>query len=67
MSNVKNQMSNVKCQRSIRLNFCHSVPPELLWSFFISAQTNKKKEKLKFLTNSNRSICCKGDPEKVIH
>ena len=28
-------MSNVKCQRSIRLNFCRSVPPELLRSFSI--------------------------------
>ena len=25
--------SNVKCQMSIRLNFCRSVPPELLRSF----------------------------------
>ena len=33
MSNVKNQMSNVRCQKSIRFNFCRSVPPELLRSF----------------------------------
>ena len=26
-------MSNVKCKMSIRLNFCRSVPPELLRSF----------------------------------
>ena len=27
-------LSNVKCQNSIRLNFCRSVPPKFLWSFF---------------------------------
>ena len=32
---VKYQMSNIKCQRSVRLNFCRSVPPELLRSFLI--------------------------------
>ena len=30
MSNVICHMSYVKCQMSIRLNFCRSVPPELL-------------------------------------
>ena len=34
MSNVDSPKSNVKCQMSIRLNFCQSVPPELLRSFF---------------------------------
>ena len=34
MSKIKCQMSNAKCQKSIRLNFCRSVPPELLQSFF---------------------------------
>ena len=36
MSNVKWQMSNIKCQMmSIRLNFCQSILPEFLQSFFI--------------------------------
>ena len=26
---------DVKCQKSIRLNFCRSVPPEFLRSFFL--------------------------------
>ena len=30
-------MSNVKCQRSMKFNFCRSVPPELLRSFFAFA------------------------------
>ena len=34
-SNVKFQMSNIKCQMSIRLNFCRSVPPEFLRSFLL--------------------------------
>ena len=34
MSNDICQMSDVKNQMSIRLNFCWSAPPELLWSFF---------------------------------
>ena len=33
MSNDKNQISNIKCQMSIKLILCRSVPPELLWSF----------------------------------
>ena len=33
MSNVKNEMSNVKYQMSIMLNFCRSRPPEFLRSF----------------------------------
>ena len=36
-SNVKCQISNVICQMSIRLNFCRSVPPELLRSFLSSS------------------------------
>ena len=35
--NVKNQMSNIKCQMSIGLNFCQSVPPEFLRSFLTIA------------------------------
>ena len=31
---LKCQMSNIKCQMPIRLNFCRSVPPEFLRSFF---------------------------------
>ena len=34
MSYVKRQMSKIKCKMLIKLNFCRSVPPELLWSFF---------------------------------
>ena len=34
MQNVKCQKSIVKCQKSIRLNFCRSVLPELLRSFY---------------------------------
>ena len=33
MSNAKYQMWDIKCQMSIRLNFCRSVPPEFLRSF----------------------------------
>ena len=36
MSKIKCLMSNIKCQISIKLNFCRSVPLELLQSFFIS-------------------------------
>ena len=32
-------MSKVKCKMSIMLNFCRSVPPELLRSFFSSKQS----------------------------
>ena len=33
MQMFKCQMLNFKCQMSIRLHFCRSVPPEFLWSF----------------------------------
>ena len=34
-------MSNIKCQMSIRFNFCRSVPPEFLRSFFLLASQCK--------------------------
>ena len=37
-------MSKIKCQMSIRLNFCRSVPPEFLRSFFLFfGQSNVKR------------------------
>ena len=37
MSYVKCQMSKMKSQMSIRLNFCRSVPPELFRSFLLNS------------------------------
>ena len=55
MSYVKFQMSNVKNQMSIRLNFCRGVPPEFLQSFL---------GKVLRLACFLRMLCCTYLPSK---
>ena len=45
-------MSNIKCQMSIWLNFCRSVPPEFLQSFFL-LHFNKLYNRAFFVTHCN--------------
>ena len=67
-SNV--QMLNVKCNMSIRLNFCRSVLPEFLWSFLFLGPDNicnyyqAGAETLKFdsLSPASPIINLKSDP-----